>query len=107
MNTRRLLVVLVLAIVVGACSDPLEGKFGEELYGRACAQCHGADLSGAAGPPIGPGSNADVALSDAQVSNVIKVGPGAMPGFDDRLTDAQIDSLVAYLRLEHRGTEGE
>ncbi len=107
MNVRRLLVVLVVAIVVGACSDPLEGKVGEELYGRACAQCHGADLSGAAGPPIGPGSNADVALSDAQITNVIKVGPGAMPGFDDRLTDAQIDGLVAYLRLAQQRTEGE
>ncbi len=99
MNARRLLVVLVLPIVVAACSDPLEGKFGEELYRAACAQCHGVDLSGGSGPAIGEGSNADVGLSDTQIGNVIKVGPGAMPGFDDRLTDAQIDSLVAYLRL--------
>ncbi len=90
--------VLLVAMLFAGCSDRLEGTHGEELYRVACAQCHGADLTGGLGPAIDAGSNADIGLSDEQVANVIEVGPGAMPGFDRRLTEAQIESLVRYLR---------
>ena len=107
MSAPRLLIALALVIVVTACNDPLEGKGGEELYRETCAHCHGVDLSGGIGPAIGQGSNADVELTDTQIRNVIKIGPGSMPGFDDRLSEGQIDSLVAYLRLVQRATGGE
>lgn len=104
---RTLLIIVLFAFVAAACGDPLEGKFGEELYLQTCAHCHGVDLTGGTGPAIGQGSNADDRLTDAQIRDVIKVGPGAMPGYQDRLGDAQIDSLVAYLRLLQRGAGGE
>ena len=107
MTIRTLLITVLFAVVLVACGDPLEGKFGEELYLQTCAHCHNFDLSGGTGPAIGPGSNADLGLSDAQIREVIKVGPGAMPGYEDRITEAQIDSLVGYLRLVQRGAEGE
>ncbi len=69
---------------------------GRELYDRSCASCHAGDGSGGVGPAVGAGSNA-VGLSDEQVAGAIRVGPGTMPAFD-RLSDAQVDSLVAYMR---------
>ena len=101
----RLAVTVLAVLIAVGCSDRLEGKFGEELYQEGCAHCHGVDLSGGTGPDIGPGSNADVELSDQQIGDVIRVGPGAMPGFGGRLTDGQIDSLVEYLRVEQRGDQ--
>ena len=101
----RLAVIVLAVLIAVGCSDRLEGKFGEELFQDGCAQCHGVDLSGGTGPDIGPGSNADVGLSDQQIGDVIRVGPGAMPGFGGRLTDGQIDSLVEYLRVEQRGDQ--
>jgi mono/diheme cytochrome c family protein len=98
-------------VVAGTgCTDQLQGKYGEELFQTACAQCHRADLSGAAdlardAPPLGPGSNADLELTDAQIADVIRVGPGAMPSFRRRLTTEQIDSLVAYVRLVQEGRQ--
>jgi mono/diheme cytochrome c family protein len=106
---HRLLAVLVVALIAAAgCTDRLEGKFGEELFQAGCAHCHGADLSGEAdlareAPALGAGSNADLELTDEQIADVIRVGPGAMPSFRRRLTDEQIDSLVLYLRLVQRG----
>ena len=60
--------------------------------------CHSKDGSGGSGPDIGPGSNAALNLTDEQIQGVIRVGPGAMPGFPS-LTQEQVDSLVAYIRL--------
>jgi mono/diheme cytochrome c family protein len=99
----RIAVIVVAVLIAAGCSDRLEGKFGEELYQEGCAHCHGVDLTGGTGPDIGPGSNADVGLSDQQIGDVIRVGPGAMPRFGGRLTDGQIDSLVEYLRVVQRG----
>ncbi len=107
MKRGALVLVLLVAVLIAGCSDRLEGKHGEELYRVGCAQCHGADLTGGLGPPIDAGSNADIGLSDEQVVNVIRVGPGAMPGFDRRLTEEQIESLVVYLRVRQGRAEGE
>ena len=107
MKRGALVLVLLVAVLVAGCSDRLEGKHGEELYRVGCAQCHGADLTGGLGSAIDAGSNADIGLSNEQVANVIRVGPGAMPGFDRRLTEEQIDSLVVYLRVEQSRAEGK
>lgn len=99
---RSLSAVLFMLVLVG-CSDPTEGRFGEDLYQVGCAGCHGADLTGGIGPALGPGSNAAQQLTDEQIAGAIAVGPGAMPGFATRLTTDQIDSLVLYLRTEQDG----
>ena len=87
-----------IALVAGGCGESLEGKFGEELFNAGCARCHDRDGSGGIGPPIGTAdSNAARELTDEMIRGVIRVGPGRMPSFD-RLTPAQVDSLVEYLR---------
>lgn len=106
---RVLLVAVAVVVLFSGCGGSLEGKFGEELYEAACAACHGTDLSGGSdlsggtGPDIGPGSNADIGLSDQQLAGVVRVGPGSMPSYGRRLTAAQIESLVVYMRLVQRG----
>ncbi len=99
---RLLLVAVAVVVFLSGCGS-LDGKFGEELYRAGCAACHGTDLSGGTGPDIGPGSNADIGLFDQQLAGVIRVGPGSMPSYGRRLTKAQIDSLVVYVRRIQRG----
>ena len=94
--------IMFMAVVLTGCGESSEGKYGEDLYGTTCAHCHGSDLAGGVGPPLGAGSNA-ASLSDEQIAGVISVGPGAMPAFANRLAEEQVDSLVDYLR-EQQGS---
>jgi mono/diheme cytochrome c family protein len=90
---------LLFVFVAAACSGPGADVFGADLYSSSCAHCHGSDLAGGIGPPLGPGSNAAI-LTDEQIIDVIRIGPGAMTSFGDRFTDVQLESLVEYLRAE-------
>jgi mono/diheme cytochrome c family protein len=96
---RVLLVVAVFVVVLAACSDASEGKYGADLFGTTCSHCHGSDLAGGVGPPLGAGSGA-ASLTDEQIAGVISIGPGVMPAFGGRLSDQQIASLTDYLREE-------
>lgn len=96
MQRRWVALLIALATMLSACAGTTEGLVGAELYDRSCAACHGGDGGGGSGPALGPGSNA-VQLSDDQIAGAIRVGPGTMPSFD-RLTDEQVDSLVAHIR---------
>jgi len=94
---RRVAVALCLAVALSGCGgDRTEGRTGAELFEVSCAGCHLGDGSGGLGPALDAGSNA-ASLSDEQIARVIRVGPGTMPAFD-RLTDAQIDSIVTHVR---------
>jgi len=84
-------------LFISGCSGPDADTFGAELYSSACAHCHGSDLAGGVGPALGSGSNA-ATLSDQQIVDVVRIGPGAMTSFGDRFSQAQLDSLVDYLR---------
>jgi mono/diheme cytochrome c family protein len=95
--SRIVVAVAAVTFLLGACTDPTVDKYGGDLFSVACAHCHGSGLGGGIGPPLGPGSNA-VDLADEQIAGVIRVGPGAMPGFDGKLDAAQVTSLVTYLR---------
>lgn len=93
----------VLSIGLAACGESLEGKFDGDLFRAGCARCHDADGSGGIGPAIGTAdSNAALNLTDDMIRGVIRVGPGRMPAFG-QITDAQVDSLVTYLRALQRG----
>ncbi len=98
---RRLGFLAAAALLAATGCASTEGLLGADLYEQSCAGCHGADGGGGVGPAIGAGSNAEN-LTDEQIASVIVVGPGTMPGFA-RLTDEQLDSLVAFIRqLEAR-----
>jgi len=92
-----ILVLALLTVVLGGCVRETADKFGGDLFSISCAHCHGSDLGGGIGLPLGANSNA-ATLTDEQIEGVIRIGPGAMPGFGRTLTDTQIASLVDYLR---------
>lgn len=96
---RRFAVVMFL--VVSACSigRVADDAAGDEIYRQLCAGCHGADLNGGIGPPLGPGSNAAGRPREFLEFTVIH-GRGRMPSFSSSLNDEQLERLVSYLREE-------
>lgn len=74
----------------------LEGevKRGYRLFDHSCAPCHGDDARGDEGPNL-----YDLAKSDARIAAIIKNGvKGEMPSFAKKFGDADVQSLIAYLR---------
>jgi mono/diheme cytochrome c family protein len=102
MHRRVLSLLLVFSFVLAACGNSIEGKYGVDLYQASCATCHAGNLSGGFGPPLGINSNSALNLTDEQIGNTIRVGPGAMPAFS-QLDDEQIASLVEFLRWMQQG----
>lgn len=79
--------------------DPARGDLplGQQLYTANCAACHNsAGSGGALGQAIyAPSLQPATAL---QVAEAVRVGPGAMPGFNEQQLDQhQLDSVVLYV----------
>jgi mono/diheme cytochrome c family protein len=75
---------------------------GEALFGITCASCHG--VSGY-GSPMAPALNNALFLentSDAAMRQIIAMGVSGtvMPAWGGRLSEAQINDLIAYLRSQ-------
>lgn len=78
--------------------DPGDLGQGMEVFNSGCSSCHQAD---------GSGSTAGRSLIDAAVEQPDRLvhvasvtnGIGNMPGYADRLTEAEIDAAVSYVRL--------
>src|SRR5258708_6293431 len=74
-------------------ADTVERK-GYELFMRNCAHCHGNDARGDEGPDLH-----GVTKSDAKINSMIKNGiKGEMPKFEAKLTDADGQALIAFVR---------
>jgi mono/diheme cytochrome c family protein len=74
-------------------ASTLEQK-GYTLFMQNCAHCHGTDARGDEGPDLH-----GVAKSDARIASLIKDGKkGEMPKFSTKLNDAEVQSLVAFVR---------
>lgn len=84
-----------------ATGDPVAG---ETIYVDTCAGCHGED--GQAGTDIDGTPAADhtvvvPAMTDAEITDVVNNGSGAMPAQDVAAED--MDDLLAYLRQQYGG----
>ena len=73
-----------------------------DLFKQKCSMCHGEDGKGypALKTPDFTDPKVQASLTDKQIVEVIKNGKKgtAMPAFADKLSDEQINSLVAYIR---------
>ncbi len=81
--------------------NPAAIEEGREIYNRTCTACHGADGAGGdLGPPLGAPARRYAQGGDAQIFEAIKTGIPAtpMPPFGNRLADADIWKLTAYIR---------
>ncbi len=94
----RRFTALLLAVFISlpACAPSDEGRSIEGIFVLRCGACHRADGSGV-GASLGPGSPA-ATMPDAEIATAIRDGRGTMRGFGNRLSDEQIDGLVAYIR---------
>jgi len=77
---------------------------GEALFnGRVkpevnCYQCHNGDGSGTM---RGPNLAKHVPkLTDQQIAQAIAEGPGLMPSFTGKVTDAEVQAIIAWLRTQ-------
>jgi mono/diheme cytochrome c family protein len=67
---------------------------GYELFIMNCAHCHGNDARGDEGPDLH-----GLTKSDARISSLIKNGiKGEMPKFGAKLTDTDVQALIAFVR---------
>ena len=67
---------------------------GYTLFMMNCAHCHGNDARGDEGPDLH-----GVTKSDARIAAMIKNGvKGEMPKFGAKLSDADVQALIAFVR---------
>ena len=100
---RRVAIVALLSVLVSSCvGRPDADATGEEIYLQLCSNCHGDQLEGGVGPPLGPGTNA-AEQPDEYLRVTIVEGRGRMPSFSSSLTDQQVGRLIDYLREGQAG----
>ncbi len=91
---KRLLLFAGLLAAAGAWGA---GTDAPRLYVERCASCHGADRLGGIGPALLPENLGRLKRDEA--AGVIRNGRAAtqMAGFGDRLSDADIAALMAFI----------
>jgi len=97
---RGTLPVLAFLLIIFTCSL---AETAAETYKTTCAMCHGPDGKG--DTTLGQNLHAKDLTSDEvqkktneELSTIIIKGKENMPGFEGRLTQAQIDGLVKFIR---------
>lgn len=74
------------------------------LFDENCATCHGKDGRAKTfhGRLVGAQNFTDTkwqdTSSDAEIIHAIKTGPKVMPAFENKLSEAEIEALDAYVR---------
>ncbi len=98
-RTVLMLVLVALALVVGACREPLtEASTGAEVFTYSCAQCHGASLQGRNPAPLLAGSDAPSADKPREYFvNTVTHGSNRMPSFGRQLSDEHIGRVVDFV----------
>ncbi|HLT55609.1 MAG TPA: cytochrome c, partial [Bacillota bacterium] len=70
----------------------VDSAAGEEVYAQSCAACHGADLTGGAGPDL---SNIGSKYSAEELADIVTNGIGSMPA--QNVSGEDLDNLVNWL----------
>ena len=73
---------------------------GADLYSQSCARCHGPTGQGTQRAPALNVKSFLTATSDSAMQQIVTLGvPGtAMPAWGDRITEAQIQAIVGFVR---------
>jgi cytochrome c6 len=94
---------IVLAVGVSCIASPAHAQSGADTYKAKCQMCHAADGSGST--PAGkamkalPLNSPDlIKASDADLIAATTNGKGKMPAYKTKLTAAQIQETVTYIR---------
>jgi mono/diheme cytochrome c family protein len=93
--------ILVFATIILASAGIGFAADAAATWSQNCASCHGKDGSGNTmmGKKLGVKDyTKEQSFSDAEAANVIKNGKGKMKAYKDKLSDADVKALVAYVR---------
>ena len=96
----KVTISVIIALVL-ASSGAAFGADAAALWAQHCASCHGKDGTGTTmmGKKLGlKDYTKDQGFSDAEATKVIKNGKGKVKGYKDKLSDADVKALVAYVR---------
>ncbi len=101
---RFIPVVLAPVLACGGTQLPTQEitSPGEALFnGRVraninCYSCHNGDATGTWHAP--DLTQRVPALTDTQIADAIAKGPGLMPSFKGKLSDAEVREIIAWLR---------
>ena len=114
--TLLFVVCVTMSLTVRSSSlQPLETQTpidAAKLYDKHCDKCHGKDgrAKTVRGKMVGARNLTDEkwqeSATDEKIAEAIKKGPDAMPAFEKKLSAAEIDALVAYVR-HFKGTHTE
>lgn len=104
MTKRTIITVLALSIlIVAPGAIAAGGPDGAAIFKSKCAMCHGPD--GAGQTTMGKNMklkdlrSAEVQKqTDAQLRTMISDGKGKMPAYKAKLSAAEIDALVGFIR---------
>lgn len=99
--------LLLASLALAACSDLFPHRSdGEKLYRKHCAECHGVDGSGNTARYMGNGwadlrdDNWKLGGDPGSIENTIRNGVfGQMPGYDQKLSHAEIRQIVDHVRV--------
>lgn len=86
--------------------DPVQGDvaLGATVYGRECAECHGAEGEGAVGTALGNPVMLSMSTDHFLRYAIEKGREGTeMPSFSETLTAGEIDAVTAFLRSRATG----
>ncbi len=98
-QTFRSLIAAVSLSLVGAGAALAETPTdGATLFQQNCSACHQPQGQGVPGAFPALAGNAFVAGPAATVASTVLNGRGGMPTFKEDLTDAQIASILTYVR---------
>lgn len=93
-------ICLFATIIIGSAGIGF-GADAAAIWSQQCASCHGKDGSGntAMGKKLAVKDyTKEQGFSDADATNVIKNGKGKMKAYKDKMSDADVKALVAYVR---------
>jgi cytochrome c oxidase cbb3-type subunit 3 len=77
-------------------------KEGEKIFDEKCADCHGGDAMGAAGPDL-TDDKWIYGGADAEVFTTVSGGrKGGMPSWKGQLKDEEIWKAISYIRSLHK-----
>jgi cytochrome c6 len=95
--------IVAIVMVSGLMSLTGFAQAGADTYKAKCQMCHGADGT----PPAAMAKSMGIKdmksddiqkMSDADLKAAVEKGKGKMPAFAGKLTPAQIDEVVKYVR---------
>jgi len=99
----RIASALFSVLILTGVASAADAAAGKTVFTQKCAMCHGADASG--NTPMGKSlkikdlhSPEVQKQSDADLKGIVAGGKNKMPSFKGKLTDAQIDNVLAYVR---------